>query len=1102
MARKANIGATISLDGEKEYRQAISNVSKSMNVLKSDLKAVSAEYEGNANSMDALKAKNDILSRQQVEQEKRLALLRGALQDTTKQYGENSKQAQDWQIKLNNAYSELTKINRELDNNQKYMREAETSTDNTAKSIDEFGNKVKETKEETLKFGDVLKANLASEAIIQGVKTLFNAIQDGGRAMVDIVKETAAYADNMLTLSTQTGIATDTLQELNYMAELTDTSLETITSAMARNIRSMSSAQEGTKLYIDTYRGLGVQITDTNGQLRESQEVFWDTVTALGNIANETERDAKAMTLFGRSAQDLNPVIKLGKDGMAEFAQEARNMGAVLSGETLQKLGETDDALQRMYQQIEITKREFGTALAPAMTEAFGKIADKLGEVDDEFADFAGGALENTVDGFLWLVDNIDLVTSGLKGVAAALITKKAVDGITFAVQAYKTLTTATEVATAAQTAFNVASQANVIGVIASLVVGLGTALVTYADSSGDAAEATKKLSDETQNLLDNSKKLTEELSKKSKAYEEETQNIEAEYGALGILSDRLYDLADNEKKTNSEKQQMVSLVNQLNDAIPNLNLSLDEQTGTLSKQREEIDKLVSAHKDLALAKAAEKNLSDIAEQQIKSEVALNQLLEERTKKQEEFDKAMETHLKVLDLENKGYVWLSKSEKEYVNNNQSAKDATRRLSNEIMLMNDEITATEETLKSLDDQWNKTTKYIGDTSSIVSASEAFENVTRKYKEALEAQSENEIGTVEERIETINNLYEEQEDALEKRLKAEERVFAKSQETKLKAVETAQGKELDLLEANHKKKLGLIDEEYLEKMKTVDEDRYNALKSVQDQIDTINTQQEAEDRALKLKEEAEKKAELRARIENATTTEERMDAQQELADFEAEIARERLKAERTLQKDILDTQKKTINDEYDAKIKSLQAEQKQEEDKVSSDYENEKNSIEERYKLKVAALKEEQELERDTFKEKQKDNEEYLDKQKELAIKSAKETYEADLAELKLNNALKYDAVIENEEKIKEAMKQYAAEAGVTGLNEMFKNMNAADSKLLNVPKFGGNQYTGTAVDYDKMEDAIVNGLKKLNLSVVMDGKTVGKLIDGRIERLIQ
>ena len=178
-------------------------------------------------------------------------------------------------------------------------------------------------------------------------------------------------------MSAQTGIATDALQELKYMEELTDVSLETVTKSMAKQIKSMFSAQKGTEDYVNAYKQLGIEVTNADGSLRNANEVYWEIIDSLGQMSNETERDANAILLLGRSAQEVNPMIKIGSSGMAEFAKEARNMGSVLSNETLQKLGETDDALQRMYQQIEASKRSIGSDIAPAVTEAFQKITDK-----------------------------------------------------------------------------------------------------------------------------------------------------------------------------------------------------------------------------------------------------------------------------------------------------------------------------------------------------------------------------------------------------------------------------------------------------------------------------------------------------------------------------------------------------------------------------------------------------------------------------------------------------------------------------------------------------------------------------------------------------
>lgn len=1095
MENKANIGPRIVLEGEAEYRQSINNVNRSMQVLKSELKAVAAEYQDNANSLEALRAKNEVLTKEQKEQEKMLQLLRGALDEASKQYGENSSQVQNWQIKVNKAYAELQKINKELGQNEKYMKEAEESTDKTAKSIDEFGKRVKTTKEETLKFGDVLKANLTGEAIIRGVEALGRAIKDVATKTVNVVKETAAYADNILTLSAQTGIATDTLQELNYMAELTDTSLDTITSTMARNIRSMNSAKEGTKLYADAYKALGIEITNADGQIKDSQTIYWQAIDALGKMANETERDAIAMQLFGRSAQDLNPLIKVGKDQISAFAQEARDMGAVLSEDTLKGLGETDDALQRMYQQMEISKRVVGQELAPAFTGAFEKITKKIGEVDDEFADFAGGAMEDVTDGFIWLIDNIDLVSAGLKGVAAAFITKKAADGVTYAINAYRTLTTTTQAATAAQVAFNTASKANVIGAIASVVIGLGTAIYSYAKNAETATKATEEMIASMKKGIDERKENKEE--------------IEAETAATKQLADSLYELAEKENKTNSEKQQMVALVEELNDLMPDLNLAIDEQTGLLSLQRDELQKIIDKQLEYNMVIAAQEDLQRIAKEKYNAEKALKDLLEEQVTLEEKAAAVRETLSKTPNVAGASSAYLFGA----VGTDFERFGATRALENNKKAVKE----TEALIDELAAEYKETMEYIGNHSiadrairNVSDIGDALETFAEKYAKAVEIQSEVELGSLEDRLNIIKGVYDEAEDMLEDRLKAEEKALKKSHERQVELVEEAQKEEMRILEKNHKEKLAFIDEEYIEKMKLVDEERYKELKAIQNELDDIENKEEAEERARKLAEEAEKRAELNTRIETAKTIEEKLDAQKDLAKFEEEIARERLKTERALQKDILKEKKDKINDAYDVKIKALEEEKKAEKEKAEEQYKADQEVIKETYKFKLQVLADEQEAERDALKEKQEEYKEYLKKQRELAHDNAKKIYEDDLALYKLNQALKYDKALSDEEAMKKLLRDYANQAiynevdvvnaskilQATSLQEMLKYYNP--EALASVPATS----TPASIDYSLIKNAMTSAVKSLNLNVVLDKKIVGTIVEETVNNMLR
>ena len=227
-------------------------------------------------------------------------------------------------------------------------------------------------------FGGVLKT---TGAIVAGVTGAMAAgIAAGTGALASFTTSGAAYADEVLTMSTNTHIATDELQAYMYAAELVDVSTETMTSSMARNIRSMNSAAEGTGEVAEAYEALGVSVTDADGNLRDSQEVYWELIDSLGTVEDSTERDALSMQIFGRSAQDLNSLIAVGSEGMAEYAAQAEEAGAILSEDTLQQFGEFDDVMQRVGSGVDAAKNALGTVLLPVLTELGTEGTGLLGE--------------------------------------------------------------------------------------------------------------------------------------------------------------------------------------------------------------------------------------------------------------------------------------------------------------------------------------------------------------------------------------------------------------------------------------------------------------------------------------------------------------------------------------------------------------------------------------------------------------------------------------------------------------------------------------------------------------------------------------------------
>lgn len=194
-------------------------------------------------------------------------------------------------------------------------------------------------------------------------------------ALLKAAKDTAAYADEVLTLSAQTSIATDTLQGWMYASELVDVSTEAMTSSIQKMERNMQQASKGSGDAYEAFKKLGVEITTASGEMRSAEDVFNDTIDALGGIANATEQDQLAMNIFGRSAADLTGVITAGSAGMEAYKNKAEELGRIMSQDDLEAAGELDDAMQELNSAFEALERTAGSAVLPVLTAFFNLIA-------------------------------------------------------------------------------------------------------------------------------------------------------------------------------------------------------------------------------------------------------------------------------------------------------------------------------------------------------------------------------------------------------------------------------------------------------------------------------------------------------------------------------------------------------------------------------------------------------------------------------------------------------------------------------------------------------------------------------------------------------
>lgn len=178
MAKGSNtFGGTVKLDGESEYRKALSNITAQLGVVSSEMNKVTAEFGKNDKSIQGLTSKEDVLNKKLEAQEDKVRTLRGALEQAKEQYGETDSRTLKWQRSLNNAEADVIKTKKEIDS--------------LGKEVEDTGKKAEKSSEGFTVFKGIL-ANLGADAI----KGALNGVRRLGSAMLDIGKQAIqSYAD-------------------------------------------------------------------------------------------------------------------------------------------------------------------------------------------------------------------------------------------------------------------------------------------------------------------------------------------------------------------------------------------------------------------------------------------------------------------------------------------------------------------------------------------------------------------------------------------------------------------------------------------------------------------------------------------------------------------------------------------------------------------------------------------------------------------------------------------------------------------------------------------------------------------------------------------
>lgn len=471
-----NIGPKIGIDGEAEYRKQINNIIQQAKTLDSEMRAVTSSFTKSTSAEEKSAATSKILAQQIEVQKQRVQELSSMLEKSAQKYGENDTRTLKWKEAVNKATAELNKMENELSD--------------AADSTDDLGDAMEDAGDSALTFGDVLKANVLSQAIVDGVKRLASAVKDIAVEFIDSAASIKAeWSQFSQTFGEFEDEAKSVISGVAKPAGILETRLNTLGAQIYAFARasggdaeeSMSLMETALRVAADGAAYYDRSLEDTAETLQSFLKGNYENDAALGVSATETTRNAAAMDLFGQKFNDLTEIQK--QQTLLQMVVDAQK----LSGAMGQAAREAD-GWENVQGNLNEAWRQFqgnvGGPFLEQLVPIVQNITDAFLEWQESFDwEGFGEAVSNFVG---QLIENGPVLISIIAGIAAGFVAWNVASMIMGVVDAIKKTTAALQAGKTATEALNIAMNASPIVLIITLIAGLVAALVTLWNTNED----------------------------------------------------------------------------------------------------------------------------------------------------------------------------------------------------------------------------------------------------------------------------------------------------------------------------------------------------------------------------------------------------------------------------------------------------------------------------------------------------------------------------------------------------------------------------------------------------------------------------------------
>ena len=447
MARE--IKTKLTLEGEKQYKSAMREAASALKVLDSEQKVAKAQFEATGDAQEYAAERVRILKEQIEEQKKAVEAAEAALTGMKNRGVDPASRAfQTWQTNVNNAKAKLIGM--------------QTSLSQAESDINGVSDAMADGQDEAINYGSALQSinsQVSFDSVIKGIDSVTSKIEGLGKFIASTVGSiwsmmhgASQWADDLKTEATISGLSTTELQQWRFAADQIDVDVDTIISARTRLFKATNEATHGTDAQIEQYQRLfnelNVGVYDNAGNQRNANDIFWDTVDALGAMGEGARRDEIAYDLFGKKYNELLPLFEAGSEGWAEQAERA----PVASDSVVDSLGDLNDAFDELDATWTTAKYELLSEFAGVFTDIANSLTDTVNafrewsqteegrqvleslaqSVQDivtafgEDADFAGAvntvkdAVNGLVDAFRWISNHSAVIVNALEAIGIA----------------------------------------------------------------------------------------------------------------------------------------------------------------------------------------------------------------------------------------------------------------------------------------------------------------------------------------------------------------------------------------------------------------------------------------------------------------------------------------------------------------------------------------------------------------------------------------------------------------------------------------------------------------------------------------------------------